>query len=123
MSINAGGDIPVLGENGRPINNPLVILNNHLGHLEQISHALQNLALNSKPMLPHVYTQQVVNDPGHGAVWGTFCLACTQEAEEYTYPCKHAPEEQFKPPAFFTIGDVFEPDEHGRLLKHGTPSA
>ena len=64
--------------------------------------------------LPHKYGLEVANDAGgHGKMWGAFCLACSFDNEAYVYPCQVNPEEQIKPPQFFTIGDVFIIDEVG----------
>lgn len=117
MSITPGRDVPLLGENGRPINNPLVVLNNHLG---QITEALETIS--ARQSVPHVYTQQIVQDEHHGRMWGTFCLGCSDAAREYVYPCRVQPEEPLKPPAFYTIGDAFMPDEHGRMLRVNSPT-
>lgn len=119
MSITPGGNTPILGDNGRPVNNPLVVLN---GHLEAITAQLARIG---GPTPPHRYAVDVAQDPSgsHGKMWGAYCLACSEAAETYVYPCQMAPEEQIKPPQFFTVGDTFVIDEHGRMLRYEPPSA
>lgn len=119
MSITPGRDVPLLGDNGRPVNNPLVVLNNHLG---QITEVLGQIAAQVGGGVPHVYTQQIVQDEHQGKMWGSFCLGCSALAEEYVYPCTAREADPLIPPAFFTIGDVFTPDEHGRMLRVNSPS-
>ncbi|MFL5865240.1 MAG: hypothetical protein ACJ780_31485 [Solirubrobacteraceae bacterium] len=107
--------IPVLG---RPegTNNPLVVLNEHLGN---ITAALRRL---SGPDLPHDYAVGVAEDPGgHGKMWGAYCLACSDEVRSFVYPCQRAPEEAVKPPQFFTIGDVFIITEDGAMARYEPP--
>lgn len=119
MSITPGADVPLLGENGRPVNNPLVVLNHHLGQITA------QLARIGGPVPPHRYAVDVAQDPSgaHGKMWGSYCLACSEQAETYVYPCQVSPDEQIKPPQFFTVGDVFVIDEHGRMLKYQPPSS
>ena len=109
--------IPIVG---RPegTNNPLVVLNEHLGAITQ------QLARIGGPTPPHTYGLEIAEDPGgHGKMWGAYCIACSEAAEHYVYPCQRAPEEQLKPPQFFTIGDVFIIDESGRMLRYEPPKS
>lgn len=110
-------EVPVIGAPAQT-NNPLVVLNYHL---EQITAALQALAT-PKTGYPHDYALAVAEDKGgHGKMWGSYCLACSEKVERFVYPCQLEPEEAIKPPQFFTIGDVFIVDEHGRMLKYEPP--
>lgn len=114
--------IPVIGKSDQP-NNPLLLLANVM---ERVIEPLREIAANTRPdasaVLPHRYAVTVVQDPSQGKVWGSFCLACTSEADEFIYPCKIEPDEPIKPPAFFTVDGVFEPDHLGRLLRINDPS-
>lgn len=121
MSITPGSDVPLLGENGRPVNNPLVILNQHL---LAINGALAQIAANtgSPASAMHRYGVAEAEDKGgHGKVWGSYCIACSEQVSQYVYPCRLAPAELVKPPMFFTIGDVFEVDDEGRMVKYVPP--
>lgn len=112
---------PILG---RPegTNNPLVVLNQHLS---QITEVLAQIATNTRPdataILPHVYVVARNDDPQQGAMWGSFCLACTDSAGNYVFPCAVV-QDPIHPPAFFTIGDVYIPDDAGRMRRYESPS-
>jgi hypothetical protein len=95
---------------GRETNNPLVVLNDHLG---AITAAITALA---RPALPHTYALAQAELPQHGGVWGAYCVACSDEANGYVYPCRLAPEQPIKPPRFFTVGKAFEPRGDGAFL-------
>jgi hypothetical protein len=112
-------EVPVIGQPGAT-NNPLVVLNTHLG---EISKQLERIA--GTVSLPHRYALAEANDPGgHGKVWGSFCMACSDAVAEFTYPCRKPELEMIdtaRPPAFFTIGDVFEIDPLGRMVRYIPP--
>ena len=112
-------EIPVLGQTGT--NNPLLILAEQLQTTNAI---LAKLEMNTRPELRmlHEYTVTAVNDEGgHGRMWGTFCIACSNAAQEYIYPCRVKDEEVIKLPAFFTIDGVFAPDGGGRMVRMNNP--
>jgi hypothetical protein len=109
---------PILGQ-PEGTNNPLVVLNAHLGN---ITEQLKRLG---GPELPHRYGIAEANDPGgHGRVWGTYCLACSDAVGQFIYPCQMTARERIdsvRPPAFFTVGDVFEIDPLGRMVRYVPP--
>jgi hypothetical protein len=115
--------IPVLSREGGT-NNPLVVLNNHL---EQITAQLSVIARHTAPdataILPHIYALVQAHDDTHGAVWGSVCVACTDSTGSFIYPCNIEPDVPVKPPRFFTIGDVFDVDKHGRMVRIEHPKS
>jgi hypothetical protein len=115
-------EVPVIGQPAAT-NNPLVVLN---AHLAEITAALRALNAPKAAVYPHRYGIAEANDPGgHGRVWGAYCLACSQDADEYVYPCQvpaHEMLDTVRPPAFFTVGDVFEIDDKGRMVRYVPPA-
>jgi hypothetical protein len=106
---------------GRETNNPLVVLN---AHLETITAQLSHVVAAMEHQGAHVYALAQANLPVHGAVWGAFCQACSDEAQHYVYPCRLHGDEPLKPPQFFTIGRAFSPRDDGGFLvfENGVPT-
>lgn len=119
MTVTPGGGTPILGRGPEGTNNPLVVLNNHLG---QMTDLLGIIAAKVSGDLPHVYVVARQDAEHVGAYWGSFCLACTDEASEFVFPCSKS-QDPIHPPNFFTIGDVLVPDANGRMLRYQPPSA
>jgi hypothetical protein len=76
------------------------------------------------PRLEHAYGVAIAELPQHGKVWGSYCIACSAAEQEYVYPCSKAPEEQLKPPPFFSIGNAYIPREDGafQVYEGGLPT-
>jgi hypothetical protein len=107
---------PILGQ--RPeTNNPLLIL---AGAMEKLEQPLKEIAHNTRPdataVLPHRYGVTVAQTQDHGKVWGSFCLACSDSAAEFIFPCRLEPDEPIKPPQFFTIGQAWTTNMIGELV-------
>ena len=103
--------------------NPLKALTDALDRLQPVIEGIErNTRPDASAVLPHRYGLSIAHDPGQGKVWGAFCLACSSEASEYVWPCRLDPDEALKPPNFFSVGDVYIPDDSGRLRKYVDPS-
>ena len=111
-------EIPDLRIPGRETNNPLVVLNNHLGSITSV---LMRIAAAQEHDLGHVYALAEAKLPMHGAVWGAYCMACSGLEGSYVYPCRQRVDEVVKPPQFFTIGRAFEARADGGFLVHEPP--
>lgn len=113
---------PILGRGGPENRNPLLVLadaaNALLKPLEQIAN---NTRPDATAVLPHVYAFVGVTDEHQGKMWGSVCLACTDTYGSYVYPCAIS-DEPVKPPRFFTVGDVFDPDSAGRMRRVNGPT-
>ena len=105
-----------------PRGNPLVIL------AETISRdgadPLKGLGMKAQQDMEHRYGLDIAELPQHGRVWGSYCIACSALASQYVYPCKNSPEEQLKPPPFFTIGRALVPRDDGafEVYEGGLPT-
>ena len=98
-----------------PKGNPLLILaesidTNIAGPLRRIADSMDT------PKHEHAYGVAIADLPQHGKVWGSYCIACSAQAQEYVYPCSQAPDEQLKPPPFFSIGNAYVPREDGAFI-------
>lgn len=107
---------PILGQ--RPESgNPLIYLANAM---EKLEGPLKEIAHNTRPdataILPHRYAVTVAQIQDIGKVWGSFCLACSDSAAEYIYPCRLEPDEPIKPPRFFTIGQPYTTNMAGEVV-------
>lgn len=106
-----------------PRANPLLILADSIE--KSVAEPLRVIAdALGQPKLEHAYGVAIADLPQHGKVWGSYCIACSAEVQEYVYPCKHAAEEQLKPPPFFSIGKAFVPREDGafQVYEGGLPT-
>lgn len=91
--------------------NPLLVLATALDksnqHLTAVEGYLAKIATNTKKEARHIYAI-ALREPG---VWGTYCLACSDEAQEFTYPCLRFGEaDATKPPSHISILPTVEPD-------------
>ena len=85
--------------------NPLLVLataldktNNHLG---EIMRATQRIATNTKIEARHIYALEKRDE----LTWGTYCLACSEEAKTYVYPCEQWAEPADTPPSHISVID------------------
>jgi hypothetical protein len=78
------GEIRLLGQ---PQGNPLLILASALTEVTvQLGVANQHLgaiATNTAKENKHVYSLA----PMQNGLWGTFCIACSDDAQDYVFPC------------------------------------
>ena len=100
--------IHVPGQSHRPDANPLLVLAKALdktnSRLADIAIKLDQLVDNTKKEGRHTYAIDKRDD----GVWGTYCLACSEAAEEYIYPCKVGGIEP--PPSHISILPTVEAD-------------
>jgi hypothetical protein len=80
------GAIRVPGESQA---NPLLVL---AAALDKTNQHLANISANTKKEGRHIYAMAETNSGG----WGTYCLACSDAAEEYIHPCNYS--SAIKPP-------------------------
>lgn len=110
---------------GQPPGNPLTALTTSMvttnSHLAKLVSALNAIEVNTRKETKHIYAMAV----RHDQTWGTYCLACSEEEEEYIYPCrKYA--ERLVPPSHIVedpdfamnggreVDTINLPDEDGR---------
>lgn len=108
---------------GRPdgTNNPLLVLAEAI--TTHVAKPLERIAAAAdKADARHDYAVAIANIPQHGKVWGTFCTACSAQAEEYVYPCALKPDDPIRPPAFFTIGRALTPRGDGAFIVEEEPA-
>jgi hypothetical protein len=74
-----------------PSSNPLTALT---GALNRANMFLETIAKNSTVSRAHIYALSELVDDGK---WGVYCLGCSDEQEEYIYPCAKFTERP-KPP-------------------------
>ena len=100
--------IHVPGQTHRPDANPLLVLAKALDktnqHLTELVITTRAIASNTKKESRHTYAI----DKRDEGVWGTYCLACSDAAEEYIYPCKVGGIEP--PPSHISILPTVEAD-------------
>ena len=70
-------------------------------HLTNIETALNVLAVNSKQEDRHIYA---LSERGDGS-WGSYCLACSEEAKDYIYPCAKYQGQPY-PPSHITVIEI-----------------
>lgn len=90
-----------------PSSNPLLVL---AVALDKANGYLHQIADNTKPeTYRHVY---VITETLQG--WGVFCQACSEEQNDYTWPCKNQNQSIPYPPQFFKIAE--EPPSENTAL-------
>ena len=104
--------IQVPGQPSRQAANPLELLavtidktNSHLAHM---SRALDMVAANTAKETKHIYALA----PRPDGDWGSYCLACSESAEMYVYPCKTDFDAVAPPSHIAVLPEIIElPDE------------
>lgn len=93
--------IHVPGQN-RDQPNPLLVLATALdktnNHLSEVFKAVQRIASNTAKENRHLYAMARRDE----STWGTYCLACSESAEQYVYPCEVMANTD-RPPSHITI--------------------
>lgn len=105
-----------------PRGNPLLILADSIE--KSLAAPLRTIAKAAEVQMEHRYGVAIAELPQHGSVWGSYCIACSAKEETYVYPCAQSPDEQLKPPPFFTIGKALVPRSDGafEVYEGGLPT-
>ena len=81
--------VPGQARRGEP--NPLLVL---AAALDKANLYLHQISLNTKKEQRHIYA---LGELGNGE-WGSYCLACSDSAQEYVHPCVVLKDNPVPPP-------------------------
>lgn len=90
---------------GQPQANPLLVL---ATALDKSNQHLAQIVINTKKEDKHLYALAELTDGS----WGTYCLACSEVAEEYVYPCSKHDHTNVAPPSHvMSVQDIVSTDD------------